>query len=176
MLPAVEDINVATLVRARRHLGRGAAGLRLGNADRRLVAGQNQLGRELALRGGAVFEDGANGAHIGFDHDARRGAAMLGHFLDDQHRLEVAQSLAAELLRNGHAEHSGGTQALDVIPWVSFGAVDFGGARRHVRLGERAGARLKFFLGRRELEIHGRSPGRRSSRDGAIDHRLSSAP
>ena len=81
---------------------------------------------------------------------------MLGHFLDDQHRLEVAQSLAAELLRNGHAEHSAGAQALDVIPWVSFGAVDFGGARRHVRLGERAGARLKLFLGRRELEIHGR--------------------
>src|ERR1700755_7228 len=81
MLPAVEEINVAALVRARRHLGRGAAGLRLGNAARRLVAGQTQRGRELALRGGAVFEDGADGAHVGFDHDARRRAAMLGHFL-----------------------------------------------------------------------------------------------
>jgi len=56
------------------------------------------------MRRGAVFEDGADGAHVGFDHDARRCAAMLGHLFDDQHRLEVTQSLAAELFRNGHAE------------------------------------------------------------------------
>src|SRR5262249_41408495 len=104
MFPAVEDISVAALVGARRHLGRGAAGVRLGNADRRLVARQNEIGRELALRGGAVFEDGADVAHVGSDQDARRCAAMLGHLFDDQRRLEVTQSLAAELLRNGHAE------------------------------------------------------------------------
>jgi hypothetical protein len=96
---------------------------------------------------------------------------MLGHFLDHQHRLEVTQSLAAELLRDGHAEQSGGAQALDVIPGISLGAVDLGSARRHMRLGERAGPRLQLLLGRREFEIHGRSPGRRGRRDGAIDRR-----
>jgi hypothetical protein len=73
---------------------------------------------------------------------------MLGHFLDHQHRLEVAKPVAAELFRNRHAEQPGGTQALDVIPGISLGAVDLGGARRHVRLGKRTRARLQLLLGR----------------------------
>jgi hypothetical protein len=45
-----------------------------------------------------------------------------------------------------------------------------------VRLGECAGARLKLFLGRRELEIHGRFSRPAWARDGAIDQQRSSAP
>ena len=81
---------------------------------------------------------------------------MFGHFLDHQHRLEIAEAGAAELLRNGHAEHASGAQALDLVPRIRFAAVDLGGARRHMRFCERASSRLEFFLGGREFEIHRR--------------------
>ena len=79
---------------------------------------------------------------------------MLGHLLDHQHRVEIAEPLPAQRLGNGHAEKSAGAQALDLVPRIGFGPVDLGGARRHMRLGHRAGARLQVLLGGGEFEIH----------------------
>ena len=84
---------------------------------------------------------------------------MLGHLLDYQHGVEIAEPAPAQRLRNGHAEESAGPQAFDLVPRIGFGPVDLGGARRHVGFGHRAGARLQLLMGGREFEIHRRSPG-----------------
>ena len=83
---------------------------------------------------------------------------MLGHLLDHQHRVEIAEPLPAQRLRDRHADKAARAQALDLVPRIGFGAVDLGGARCHMGFGQRAGARLKLLLGGREFEIHRRSP------------------
>src|SRR3546814_3498591 len=59
VLAAVQHIAVAALVGPRGHLGGGAAGAGLGDADGRLVAGEHLLRRQALLRLAAVGHDGA---------------------------------------------------------------------------------------------------------------------
>ena len=61
-----------------------AAGVGLGDANRRFVAGQDIVGGQPLLRVAAIGHDGGDAAHIALDRDASGDAADLGHFLDHQ--------------------------------------------------------------------------------------------
>ena len=143
VLLAVDDVCVAALVGARGHGERVAAGVRLGDADRRLVALQHQARGELLLRLAAIGHHGRDRAHIGLDHDAGGHRAGLRHFLDHQHGVEEGAALSAQRLRDGHAEKAGLGQRLHDVPRVLLVAVDRRCARpRHVSR-EGAGTRLQ---------------------------------
>ncbi len=146
VLLAIDDKAVAAPVGACRHLARRAAGARLGDADRRLVAGQDQLGGEPLLRLAAVFHDCADRAHIGLDGDAAGDAATFGHLFDHQYGIEITRALPAVGGRNGHAEIAGLFQQADIVPRVLLSAVDLGGT-----LGDRAGCQLARLSLKRAL-------------------------
>src|SRR6185312_7894376 len=92
MLLAADDIGVAVLVGARRHLGRRRPGFRLSDADRGLVARKNEVGSQPLLLFGAILHDRRDGAHVGLDRNAPRRPAYPRHFLDDQGSLEITSS------------------------------------------------------------------------------------
>ena len=150
----VDDIAVAFQRRPRRHVGRRAAGVRLGDADRRLVAVQHQAGRQLLLVLAAIGHDRADRAHIGLDGDPARRAAHLRHLLDDEHGVEIAAPSAAIGFGNRHAEEAGVGHVADVVPRIGFGPVDLGGAVGEDAFGEFAGAGLKSALVAGKREIH----------------------
>jgi hypothetical protein len=123
MLLAVEDVNIATPIGARRHLGRGAAGLGLGDADRRLVTRQDRFGREPFLGLAAVLHDRRDAAHVGLDDDPAGDAAGLGHLLHHQGRLQEPEALSAIVVRHGHAHEAGLGQVPHVVPGVVLALV-----------------------------------------------------
>ena len=146
VLLAVDDPIVALSVGPRGHLAGSAAGIRFGDADRRLIAAQHHLGRYLALVVVAIFHHRADRAHIAFHGDPPGDAAYLGHFHDQQHRIEKRAALTAKFLRNGHADEPGVAQRRDVLPRILLAAVDFRGARRDDGFSEFPGACLEVTL------------------------------
>jgi hypothetical protein len=157
VLHAIDHIDVAALVGARRHLRRGAAGAGLGDADGGLVAAQHHRRRELPLVLRTIGHDRADGAHVRLDDDTRRGAAHLRHLVDDEHGVEIAPPLPAILLRDRHAEEAGFDQILHVAPGILLGVVDLRRARREAPAREFAGFGLKRLLVCGQLKVHAES-------------------
>ena len=155
MLGAINDEFVAALVGAGGHFGGRAAGVRLGDANRRFVAGQHIVGGQPLLRVAAIGHDGGDTAHIAFDGDASGDTTDLGHFLDHQNGVQPAGALPAPFGWDGHAHEAGLGQGGDIVPRVLFAAVDLGGTRLDHILGQLGGARFQRFLVRRQIELHG---------------------
>jgi hypothetical protein len=103
MFLSIDHVAVAVLVGAGTHLRGGAAGFRLGDTDGRLIAGQHGLRGQTLLILAAVLHDGADGAHVAFDHDAPGDAAHPRHFLHHQGGIEKGQAPAPVPGRDGHA-------------------------------------------------------------------------
>src|SRR5205823_2365845 len=95
MLVAVDDKAIALAVGSGRELARGAAGFGLGDADRRLVPGEDEIRGEALLRLRAVFHDRADRTHVRLDDNAAADAASLCDLLDHENRVEIAEAAAA---------------------------------------------------------------------------------
>ena len=144
VLLAPDDIGVAVLVCARRHLGRRRSGFRLGDANRGLVAGKNEVGSQPLLLFGAVLHDRGDGAHVGFDRNAPRRPAYPRHFLDDQRGLEVTSSATAMGCRNRVAHEARGLQRGHVVERIGFGSIDLRRLRREFGFGQSRAALRSF--------------------------------
>src|SRR6185312_12026190 len=131
--------------------------LGLGDADGGLVAGEDERRRLALLRLAAVAHDRADRAHIRLDDDAAGDAAGARHRLDYQHGVEDREAGPAIVARDRHAEEAGLLEEADILPGVLLGAVDLGGARRELLLGEAARPLLQTALRRAQGEIHLRS-------------------
>ena len=147
VLAAVDDVAAAPAVGARGHLAGGRSRAGLGDADRRLVACEHQLGGELLLGLGAVMHHGRDRAHVGLDHDPPGDAADLRHLVDHQRCFEETEAKAAILLGNGHPEEAGLGQRLHIVPGILLCSVDLGGARRDGLARQRARTLLQLKLG-----------------------------
>ena len=154
VLGSIKNIDTVFLVGAGGHLVGGAAGARLGDANGGLVAVQHQAGGQVFLFVGAVGHDRADGAHVALDDDSARDPADLGHFLDHQHNIQVAEPQASHVLGDGHAHESAQGQRADVVPGVFLASVDFGGAGPDYFLGQLPGGVTQVLLAFRESE-HG---------------------
>ena len=154
VLVAVDHVARAAPVRARGHVAGGAAGLGLGDADRRLVAGQHRLGPLALLRVAAVGHHRGQRAEIGFDRDPPGHRADPRHLLDHQRRVEDAETGSAVLGRDRHAHETGLGERRHVVPRVFAAVVDLGRARDEAGLGQRAGAGAQLPLAVAEVEVH----------------------
>ena len=99
-LAAVDDVLVAVEARLGAHVGRGRAGVRLGDADGHGDLAADRLGQDvlLLLLGAEELDDAAR-ADVGLEHLERGGTALLGQLLLDDERVEQGAAVAAVLLR-----------------------------------------------------------------------------
>src|SRR3954464_10202834 len=142
------------LVCTRRHLGRRRSGFRLGDADRWLVAGKNEIGPQPLLLFGAILHDCGDGAHVGLDRNAPRRPAYPRHFLDDQRGLEVTPSPTAVGFRNRIAHEARGLQRSDVIERVGFGSINLRRSGCEFGFGQFARSTAELQLLWRQFHIH----------------------
>ena len=147
VLLAVQDIAVALFHGGGRHFRRGAARLRLGDADRGLVTVQHELGGHLSLGLGAILQDGGDRAHVGLHRDAPGDAADPRHLLDHQRGVEVAQARPTKLRWHGHAHEARVLQGRHIVPGILLAAIHFGGARRDGALRQVAGTGAQVLFG-----------------------------
>ena len=124
-----------------------AAGVRLSDTDGRFVPRQDQFCGHLLLRFRAVTHNGTNGTHIAFHGNTSGDPTRLGHFLDQEDRVQIACTLPAVFGWDGHAHEARLGQGLYVVPWVFLGPVDFSGARCYLALGYITNAFPKVQLG-----------------------------
>ena len=155
VLAAVDDELAAPPVRARGQLGRRAAGLGLGDADRRLVAAEHPVRPLPLLRRRPVGHDGGDRTHIGLDDDAPGHRADSGEFLDHQRGLQEAETLATERLWHRHPHEAGVAKPVHDVPRVFAGLVDLGRAAGDVVFGKRPRAGLEVDLCRAQHAVQG---------------------
>ncbi|GBF26034.1 hypothetical protein MnTg02_01070 [bacterium MnTg02] len=147
MLGAIEHICIADLVGARGHLGGSTARFRFGDANGRLVAVQNQFSGALFLQLRAIGHNGADSAHIGLDNDPPGHAALFGHLLDHQNRIEIGQPLSAIGSRDRHPHKTGFRQLFNGPPRIGFAPVNLGGERSRFGFSECPRSQFQLRLG-----------------------------
>ncbi len=128
VLCAVEYIAVAGAARGCAHFGGGAACVGLGDADRGLIASQNERRAQAFLSFRAVGHDGGDAAHVGLDDNARCECAGFGNFLGHAADIEVACAHAAVGLWDRHAHKAGVTEVSDIVPAIRSRLIPFGGS------------------------------------------------
>src|SRR5690242_3929888 len=106
MLLAVDYKGVAAPLRARDHLARGTARVRLGDANRGLVATQNQVSGKPLLGITAIFHHSAECAHGTLDDNTAGGATAFRNLLDHKHSVEAASTLSPIGDRYSHPHKS----------------------------------------------------------------------